>query len=167
MIRRAASQPGAPAASALELEQRIQAVESRMMQRRLALQDTWVGLGRQMDQALSARTWLWPLLMGMAGGCLFGLLWRRGSRGQDGPPVGRRAAWWPGGFRATERRAGHEGRGSRTAGPGLRLLLLPLLQQWLRPALVQAGEGLLRTLLNSLQKGAGAGGGPRKQDPDP
>lgn len=133
-----------------ELEQQILAIELRMLQRRRTLLGAWNEVEHAVGQVLAPRTWLWPLALGAVGGCLLGLLWRRGGT----RPAGRAAR----GSRAAGPAAHAAGGEGGAAGvlallaPWLRSLLSPLVHQWLRPAVLRAAEGLVLALLAGLMK---------------
>lgn len=144
MSRHPETDPSRMPSPGASLEQQILAVELRMVQRRRALFSAWNEVEHVVGQVLAPRAWLWPLALGTVGGCLLGLLWCRGDRGRAGA-----RAWVPRGASSAARAPGAGDRAGVQAllGPWLRSLLAPLLQQWLRPALLEAAEALLLALL--------------------
>ncbi|MEO3714192.1 hypothetical protein [Roseateles flavus] len=142
------SSPRKPSAE-VGLEQQILAVELRMLQRRRRLLGSWNEVEHAMGQVLAPRAWLWPLALGGVAGCLLGLLWRRGDR--SAAPASRSA------HRGRAHGASAAGAGALAGalallGPWLRSLLTPLVHQWLRPAVLEAAEGLMLALLGGVLK---------------
>ncbi len=126
------------ALSSPELEQRIAATELRMARRRQSLQRAWHELEHEMQQALSPRRWLRPMVLGLLGGSLLGLVWHGlwARRRPDAGPRGDGAS------------GGHEQRRARSRRLSWSRPLLALaLQHWLKPLLLRALERALPTLL--------------------
>ncbi|MGM9512885.1 hypothetical protein ACS5PK_01380 [Roseateles sp. DB2] len=140
----ASTSPGTPS-PVPALEQQIRAVELRMQQRRGALQASWSEVEQKVGQVLAPRVWLWPLGLGAVGGCLLGLLLRRGEQRHagGGDPC---ASQGPQGH--ARPLTGKAWAGAQALlGPWLRSLLTPLMHQWVRPAVLEAGEAVLLALL--------------------
>lgn len=154
MIERPESSPPRKPSAESDLEQQILAIEVRMLQRRRLLLGSWNEVEHAVDQVLAPRAWLWPLALGGVAGCLLGLLWRRGDRGAT--PASRSA------HRGHAHAHAHHGASAAGAGalagalallgPWLRSLLTPLVHQWLRPAVLEAAEGLMLALLGGVLK---------------
>lgn len=142
------SSPRPPSPEA-DLEQKILAVELRMLQRRRALLGSWHEVEHAAGQVLAPRAWLWPLALGGIGGCLLGLLWRRA---EPRPAQQQGQAHAHAHHGATAAGAGALAGVLALLGPWLRGLLTPLVHQWLRPAVLEAAEGLVMALLGGVLK---------------
>lgn len=156
------TKPSSPRAPSPEtaLEQQILDVELRMLQRRRTLLGAWNEVEQAVGQVLAPRAWLWPLALGAVGGCLLGLLWRRGDRRPGDSSAAREHRVRSHAARASGPVAGAAGV-LALLGPWLRPVLAPLMHQWLRPAVLKAAEGLVLALLAGLMKKPGRAG------PDP
>lgn len=137
-----------------ELDRRILAIEQRMQRRRGTLLASWQEVEGKVGAVLAPRAWLWPLALGAGAGCLLGLLWRRGDRhARAAGPATERPRW-------VRPAPGRAWQGLQSLlGPWLRATLGPLMQQWLRPAVLEAAEALLLVLIGGLLRKPPARGG--------
>ncbi len=122
--------PGEPA-----WDVQLQAIEQRMARRRRDIRRAWGVLEQQTDPLRWVRSALVPGALGLAGGALLALLWRRG---RPGPSEGRRSRRG----QAAEARHHHH--------PGLGAVLVaaawPLVRQLVQPAIERATEAQLAAL---------------------
>lgn len=136
-----------------DLSARIEEVQGRLQRRRQDTVTAWGEVQRQAGRALGPDAWRWPLGLGLAGGCVGGLLagWALRRLGRSREPGSRHD-----GASAERHLAhGHDGRHWRD-GPSVRppSLLWTLLLQALLPVLesqLRSGlQGGLHRLIDRL-----------------
>lgn len=128
----------------------LQAVEQRMARRRREIRHAWGALEQQTSPLRWARSALVPGVIGLAGGALLALLWRRRGPGPSEGPSGGRRSW-----REPAAEAPHP-------LPGLGAVLVaaawPLLRQMVQPAIERAAEAQLAALAERWLRPRAAGG---------